>query len=206
MPDVRSNRMRNVMTLAGLTLPELSDYDPPIAGEGSIDPMGLAAISDRLADRLVPGLRARMMRWQSTELRGAIGIVTQEPAHRWRALCRCLRVVEPLDHGRQGVCSRHSTMQVDRVSSGVLLDRLAVLVDGVGCQVPQFQTAGVQHRDPRAATTVGSVGTLRISWGYSSFVTQQWDQTSVEKRQAHSLAAVDEQQLRELTVLLIEER
>lgn len=50
------------MALAGLTLPELSEYDPPVAGEGSIDPMGLAAISDRLADRLVPGLRARMLR------------------------------------------------------------------------------------------------------------------------------------------------
>ncbi len=50
------------MTIAGLTLPELSEYDPPVAGEGSIDPMGLAAISDRLADRLVPGLRARMLR------------------------------------------------------------------------------------------------------------------------------------------------
>lgn len=51
-----------VMTLTGLTLPELSEFDPPIAGEGSIDPMGLAAISDRLADRLVPGFRARMLR------------------------------------------------------------------------------------------------------------------------------------------------
>ncbi len=50
------------MTLAGFTLPELSAYDPPVAGEGSIDPMGLAAISDRLADRLVPGLRSRMQR------------------------------------------------------------------------------------------------------------------------------------------------
>src|SRR4051794_23464919 len=50
------------MTVAGLTLPELSEYDPPVAGEGSLDPMGLAAISDRLADRLVPGLRARMQR------------------------------------------------------------------------------------------------------------------------------------------------
>src|SRR4051812_49081009 len=47
------------MTLAGFTLPELSAYDPPVAGEGSLDPMGLAAISDRLADRLGPGLRAR---------------------------------------------------------------------------------------------------------------------------------------------------
>lgn len=50
------------MAIAGLTLPELSEYDPPVAGEGSIDPMGLAAISDRLADRLVPGVRARMLR------------------------------------------------------------------------------------------------------------------------------------------------
>lgn len=50
------------MTLAGFTLPELSVYDPPVAGEGSLDPMGLAAISDRLANRLVPGVRARMLR------------------------------------------------------------------------------------------------------------------------------------------------
>ena len=50
------------MTLAGFTLPELSAYDPPVAGEGSLDPMGLAAISDRLANRLVPGVRARMLR------------------------------------------------------------------------------------------------------------------------------------------------
>jgi hypothetical protein len=50
------------MVVAGLSLPELSEYDPPVAGEGSLDPMGLAALSDRLVDRLVPGLRARMQR------------------------------------------------------------------------------------------------------------------------------------------------
>jgi hypothetical protein len=48
--------------LAGFTPPDLSEYDPPVEGEGSLDPMGLAAISDRLADRLVPGLRSRMKR------------------------------------------------------------------------------------------------------------------------------------------------
>jgi hypothetical protein len=47
---------------AGFALPELSAYDPPAAGEGSLDPMGVAALSDRLADRLVPGVRARMSR------------------------------------------------------------------------------------------------------------------------------------------------
>ena len=50
------------MSVAGLILPQLSAFDPPVAGEGSLDPMGLAAISDRLADALVPGLRARMQR------------------------------------------------------------------------------------------------------------------------------------------------
>lgn len=49
-------------TLPGLSLPELSEYDPGREGEGSIDPMGVASISDRLADRLVPGIRARMRR------------------------------------------------------------------------------------------------------------------------------------------------
>lgn len=50
------------MTIAGLAIPELSAFDPPVSGEGSLDPMGLAALSDRLAERLVPGLRARMQR------------------------------------------------------------------------------------------------------------------------------------------------
>ena len=50
------------VTLTGFSLPELSAFDPPVEGEGSLDPMGLAAISDRLADLLIPGLRARMRR------------------------------------------------------------------------------------------------------------------------------------------------
>ena len=48
------------MTLAGFELPQMTAWDPGVSGEGSLDPMGLAAISDRLADRLVPGVRARM--------------------------------------------------------------------------------------------------------------------------------------------------
>ncbi|MBA8792926.1 hypothetical protein FHX74_000520 [Friedmanniella endophytica] len=41
-------------------LPRLSKYDPEVLGEGSLDPMGVAAIADRIADLLAPGLRARM--------------------------------------------------------------------------------------------------------------------------------------------------
>jgi hypothetical protein len=50
------------MSLAGLTLPALSQFDPPVSGEGSLDPMGLGALSDSLADRLVPAVRNRMLR------------------------------------------------------------------------------------------------------------------------------------------------
>ena len=83
---------------------------------------------------------------QSAELRRTVGVVAKEPAHRWRALHRGLRVIEPLDHRRERVCSRDSTVQVDRVAPGVLPDRLRVLVDRVGSQVLQLQTAGVQQR------------------------------------------------------------
>jgi hypothetical protein len=41
-------------------LPRLSAYDPGAVGEGGLDPLGLAAVADRIADRLAPGIRARM--------------------------------------------------------------------------------------------------------------------------------------------------
>ncbi len=41
-------------------LPTLSQYDPGESGEGSLDPLGLGSVADRIADRLVPGMRARM--------------------------------------------------------------------------------------------------------------------------------------------------
>lgn len=50
------------MAVSGLTLPALTEPDPEIAGEGSLDPLGLAQIADRLAEHLVPGVRARMRR------------------------------------------------------------------------------------------------------------------------------------------------
>lgn len=50
------------MAAAGLLaqLPRLSQYDPGVVGEGGLDPMGLAAVADRIADLLAPGVRARM--------------------------------------------------------------------------------------------------------------------------------------------------
>jgi len=43
-------------------LPFLTLPDPLVTGEGALDPLGLAMISDRLADEILPGLRARMSR------------------------------------------------------------------------------------------------------------------------------------------------
>ena len=48
--------------MTGLRLPFLSEVDPEQAGEGSIDPLGLAPIADRLADTIAPGITARMTR------------------------------------------------------------------------------------------------------------------------------------------------
>jgi len=42
--------------------PFRSEFDPEIQGEGSIDPLGLATLADRLADWIFPGMTARMWR------------------------------------------------------------------------------------------------------------------------------------------------
>lgn len=47
---------------AGLTLPFVTAADPDRAGEGSLDPLGLARIAERLADELAPEVTARMSR------------------------------------------------------------------------------------------------------------------------------------------------
>lgn len=62
------------MALEGLTLPQLSAFDPPVAGEGSLDPLGLAALADRLANAMVPDVRARMrhLRFVSATAVGAL--------------------------------------------------------------------------------------------------------------------------------------
>src|SRR4051812_22259050 len=49
---------------AGIALPELSAADPEVAGEGGIDPLGLGAFADRLAEAMVPHVRARMIRYR----------------------------------------------------------------------------------------------------------------------------------------------
>jgi hypothetical protein len=48
--------------LIGLTLPFLTEADPEQAGEGSLDPLGLVPVADRLADTIAPGVTARMTR------------------------------------------------------------------------------------------------------------------------------------------------
>ncbi len=50
------------MGRAATALPFFTAYDPPGTSEGSLDPLGLYAIADELAVRLVPGVRERMQR------------------------------------------------------------------------------------------------------------------------------------------------
>lgn len=49
--------MEKVATM--IPLPLLSEYDPAVSVEGSIDPLGLYGIADSLAVRMIPGVRER---------------------------------------------------------------------------------------------------------------------------------------------------
>jgi hypothetical protein len=55
-------------------LPRLSQFDEADMPEGGLDPLGLAAVADRLADQIVPGVRARMSqpRFVTFALAGAL--------------------------------------------------------------------------------------------------------------------------------------
>lgn len=55
-----------------------SEYDPGAAGEGSLDPLGLSPLSERLADLIAPGLRARMGNPRFTLLM-AVGAYAYQP-------------------------------------------------------------------------------------------------------------------------------
>lgn len=61
-------------------LPRLSAYDPGAVGEGGLDPLGLAAVADRIADRLVPGIRARMSHPRFVSI-SAVGAVATQALH-----------------------------------------------------------------------------------------------------------------------------
>ena len=52
----------SVTTIAGLTLPFLSESDPEQSGEGSLDPLRLVPIADGLAEEILPGVTNRMSR------------------------------------------------------------------------------------------------------------------------------------------------
>ena len=45
-----------------MALPFLTLTDPKTTGEGVLDPLGLSLVADQLADEILPGLRARMVR------------------------------------------------------------------------------------------------------------------------------------------------
>lgn len=61
-------------------LPRLSAYDPGAVGEGGLDPLGLGAISDRIANVLAPGIRARMAQPRFVTI-SAIGAIAYQTLH-----------------------------------------------------------------------------------------------------------------------------
>lgn len=65
---------------AGLTLPFVTAADPDRAGEGSLDPLGLARIAERLAGELAPEVTARMSRVRFVTAIAVASHVLLEPA------------------------------------------------------------------------------------------------------------------------------
>ncbi len=61
-------------------LPRLSAYDPSAAAESGLNPLGLAAIADRIANVLVPGLRARMYQPRYVTV-SAVGAIACQSLH-----------------------------------------------------------------------------------------------------------------------------
>ena len=56
--ELRSSRTR-IVELLTMLMPLLSEADPQVSAEGSIDPLGIYAIADALAVRMIPGVRER---------------------------------------------------------------------------------------------------------------------------------------------------
>ncbi len=56
-----STRSRRTVP-TGLVVPQLTEEDPEVAGEGSLDPLGLGVLAERLGDQLLPGITNRMRR------------------------------------------------------------------------------------------------------------------------------------------------
>lgn len=62
-------------------LPTLSKWDPETTGEGSLDPLGMGSIADRIADHLAPGVRARMRDPHFVARIALSAVVVQEFSH-----------------------------------------------------------------------------------------------------------------------------
>jgi len=74
--------VRRVATVAGFVLPRLSEADPDVAAEGSIDPLGLAQLADLLADTIAPGVTARMTRPRLLTAMAVSAVLAQQHADR----------------------------------------------------------------------------------------------------------------------------
>jgi hypothetical protein len=75
----------------GLTLPFVTEPDPDRAGEGSLDPLGLARLAERLADEVAAEVTARMSRIRFLTAIAVSSHILMEPADLVGPLPRCSR-------------------------------------------------------------------------------------------------------------------
>ncbi len=85
LSDLRNSIAKGVVTegfevtgvLATTSLPAFTEADPDTMQEGKLDPLGLAAIADHLADLIAPGMTARMSRPRFLTAMAVCALVTE---------------------------------------------------------------------------------------------------------------------------------
>ena len=134
-PLVAAQAHQSDHSVTSLAMPVMSAYDPPMADEGRLDPLGLATLADRLADSIAPQLRARMQRIRFLSVIALGALVTGDladvtPADNAdtpqlaferlvvEALARTSTASDPIPAGVPGITKAHSArLKNTRLSS-----------------------------------------------------------------------------------------
>jgi hypothetical protein len=165
--------------VSALALPFLTEADPDRAGEGSLDPLGLAPIADRLADSIAPEITARMNRIRfltliaagasiAAELGDVVGADERTPAY----LAYEWIVVEALARKRPPG-ETEGVPGIQKARRAITRSRDAHLDSGAYLQVPKvFGFHGVYKRLARAT---GLVDQQLLALGEGDALIRVWE-------------------------------
>jgi hypothetical protein len=147
--------------MSALAMPFLTEADPDRVGEGSLDPLGLAAIADHLADQIASNVTARMSRIRFLTVIAAGASIAEELGDEVSSDARTpgylayeWLVVEALARKRQSG-ETEGVPGIQKARLAIARSRAAHLDAGAYLQVPKvFGFHGVYKRLARASGMV----------------------------------------------------